>query len=376
MLYHLLFPLREYISGLNLFRYITFRAGMAAVTALLISFLVGPIIIRWLKKKGMIEIHRADGPAWHLQKPSAATMGGIIILISLLSGTLLFARWDSPQVWILIIATTWMGIVGLVDDWKKSFNGKKGLSPAAKLFWQFLLGLLIGVYLYLFPETLSSTFAEYCTKTTFPFFKNTHLNLAFFGIGLFYIIIVTLLLAATSNAVNLTDGLDGLAIGIVGIIATGLAGLAYVTGHAIFARYLNIIFLPGSGEISIYCAALMGASLGFLWFNVTPAQVYMGDTGALSLGAGIATSAILIKKELFLFLLGGVLVAEVASVLIQRYWFKWTRKRYGEGRRVFRMAPLHHHFELGGWSEPQVVVRFWIVGILLLFLTMTSFKVR
>lgn len=303
-------------------------------------------------------------------------MGGIIILTSLLTGTLLFARLDLPHVWVVVGATVWMGIVGFIDDWLKSRTNKRGLVPRYKLAGQLLLGLIIGCLVLYKPEMFSTQMADHRTESTLPFLKSSHLEWAFFGVGLFFVVLVMLIVTGFSNAVNLTDGLDGLAIGIVGIIAVGMGVIAYFTGNAIYSNYLNIIYLPGSGEIAVYCAALVGAALGFLWVNAHPAQVIMGDTGALALGAGLATVAILLKKELFLLMLGGIPVAEVASVMIQRYYFKFTRIRYGEGRRVFKMAPLHHHFELKGWPESQVVVRFWIIGILLLFLTMTTFKVR
>ncbi len=376
MMYHLLVPLSDLISGFNLFRYITFRAGLAAVTALLVSFFVGPFIVRKLNRMGAVEEIRTDGPQTHLIKAGTPTMGGIIILTSLLTGTLLFARLDLPHIWVVVGATIWMGVVGFIDDWLKARTNKKGLVPRYKLAGQLSLGLIIGSLILYYPEMFSQQMANHSTESTLPFLKNSQLEWAFFGIGLFFVLLVMLMVTGFSNAVNLTDGLDGLAIGIVGIIAVGLGIIAYITGHAIYSSYLNIIYLPGSGEIAVYCAALVGAALGFLWVNAHPAQVIMGDTGALALGAGLATVAILIKKELFLLMLGGIPVAEVASVMIQRYYFKYTRMRFGEGRRVFRMAPLHHHFELKGWPESQVVVRFWIIGILLLFLTMTTFKVR
>jgi phospho-N-acetylmuramoyl-pentapeptide-transferase len=376
MFYHLLYPLRDLISGFNVFRYITFRAGGAAVTALLVSFIVGPLIIKRMKKRGITEEIRSDGPATHQTKAGTPTMGGLIILPAILTGTLLFARLDHPHIWILVIATVWMGGVGFLDDWLKNHNGKKGLVPRYKLAGQIMLGVLIGSALYFYPEMFSTQFADFKTASTLPFFKNRFLELAPFGLWPIYIIMVVVVITGTSNGVNLTDGQDGLAIGVVGIMATGFAVLAYISGHAVFSDYLNIFFLPGSGEIAVYCAAIIGAALGFLWFNAYPAQIFMGDTGALALGAGLASCAILIKKELFLLMLGGVLVIEALSVIIQRYYFKYTRLRFGEGRRFFRMAPVHHHFELLGWPESRVVVRIWIVGILLLFLTMTSFKVR
>ena len=376
MFYHLLYPLSEYISGFNVFRYITFRAGAAAVTALLVSFIVGPLIIRRLRGGGFIEEIRGDGPPAHQAKAGTPTMGGLIILSAVLAGTLLFARLDSLHVWILVGATVWMGVVGFIDDWIKTRDNKRGLIPRYKLFGQVTLGLVIGLLLYYWPDALSEQFAEHRTLSTLPFLKNQYLDFAPFGCGAIFILMTILVVTGTSNAVNLTDGLDGLAIGCVGIMAVGFALLSYITGHAVFSNYLNIIFLPGSGEITVYCAALLGAALGFLWFNAPPAQVYMGDTGALALGAGLGTCAILIKKELFLLMLGGILVAEALSVIFQRSYFKYTRRRTGMGVRIFRMAPLHHHFEMMGWPESRVVIRFWIIGILLLFLTMTTFKVR
>lgn len=376
MMYHLLYPLRDVISGFNVFRYITFRAGAAALTALIVSFIVGPIVVRKLQELGAVEAIRSDGPPTHLAKAGTPTMGGLIILTALLGGTLLFARWDVPHVWVVVGATAWMGAVGFLDDWLKARSNKRGLVPRYKLLGQITLGLAVGCLLYFYPSLFSGQFAAHRTESTLPFLKNSHLDFAPFGLGFLFVAMVVVVMTGTSNAVNLTDGLDGLAIGLVGIIAVGLAGISYVTGHAVFSDYLNIIYLPGSGELTVYCAALIGAALGFLWFNAKPASVIMGDTGALALGAGLAAVAILIKKELFLLMLGGVPVAEVLSVMIQRYYFKFSRRRFGEGRRVFKMAPIHHHFELLGWPEQQVVVRFWIIGILLLFLTITTFKVR
>ncbi len=376
MFYHLLYPLADVISGFNVFRYITFRAGGAAVAALLVSFIIGPIVINRLKRKGVLEEIRSDGPSTHLAKQGTPTMGGLIILPAILTGTLLFARLDNPQVWVLVIVTIWMGIVGFVDDWIKSIKSKDGLVAKYKLLGQIILGILIGLLLYFYADLFSEQFADHRTQSTLPFFKNRFLDFAPFGLWFLFIVMTVIVITGTSNGVNLTDGQDGLAIGIVGIMAIGFAVLSYVTGHAVFSGYLNIIFLPGSGEITVYCAAMVGAALGFLWFNAYPAQIFMGDTGALALGAGLGACAILIKKELFLLMLGGILVIEALSVIIQRYYFKYTKAQFGEGKRLFRMAPIHHHFELLGWPESRVVVRIWIVGILLLFLTMTSFKVR
>ncbi|NQT33755.1 phospho-N-acetylmuramoyl-pentapeptide-transferase [bacterium] len=376
MFYHLLYPLTDIISGFNVFKYISFRVGGAAVTALLVSFIIGPIVIKYMRKRGVVEEIRGDGPATHQTKAGTPTMGGLIILPAILIGTLFFARWDYPQVWVLIVATVWMGTVGFLDDWLKINKDKQGLIPRYKLIGQISLGTLIGLLLYFYPNIFSPEFAACNTKSTLPFFKNQFLDFAPFGLWFIFVLMSVIVITGTSNGVNLTDGQDGLAIGVVGIMAVGFTALAWITGHAVFAGYLNIIFLPGSGEIAVYCAAMIGASLGFLWFNAYPAQIFMGDTGALALGAGLGTSAILIKKELFLLMLGGILVVEALSVIMQRYYFKYTRRRFGVGRRIFRMAPIHHHFELIGWPESRVVTRIWIIGILLLFLTMTSFKVR
>ena len=371
----MLYPLHEYISGLNVIRYISFRSGAAAVTALLISFIIGPTIIRYLERKGLRETIRDDGPESHKVKEGTPTAGGIIILLAVLSGTFLFARWDYPQVWLVFGATLWAGVVGLLDDWLK-MKDKAGLAARYKLIGQLSLGLVVGVVLYYYPEIFSRQFAEHRTESTVPFFKNLALNFSFFGTGILFILMTMVVITGTSNACNIADGLDGLSIGLSGILAVGIAILSYISGHVNFANYLNIFYLPGSGEVAVYCSALVGASLGFLYWNAHPAQVFMGDSGSLGIGAGIGTAAILIKKELFLLMLGGVLVFEVLTVLIQRYYFKYTRIRYGKGVRVFKIAPFHHHLEKCGWPESRIVIRMWIAAILLLFLTLTSFKVR
>jgi len=368
--------LHEHISGFNVFRYITFRAGAAAVFAFLICILVAPFIIKLMLSSGVVDEIRSDGPQSHKVKAGTPTMGGLIILPAIILSTLLFARLDTPHVWVVVVATAWMGVVGFIDDYLKKNKDKKGLVPRYKLLGQVTLGLLIGLVLMIYPESFSGQFAEHRTLSTLPFFKDRFLDFAPWGLTFLYVTMSILVLTGTSNSVNLTDGLDGLAIGVVGIIATGLAILAYISGNAIFSDYLNIIYLPGSGELVVYCTSILGASLGFLWYNAPPAKIYMGDTGSLALGAGIAAVSILIKKELFLLMLGGILVAESLSVISQRYYFKYTRKRTGTGKRLFRMAPIHHHFELMGWKETTIVVRFWIIGLLLLFLTLTSLKVR
>ncbi len=361
MLYYLLLPLQDFVSGLNLFRYITFRSAWAAITALVISLFVGPFIMRKLQKLQIGEEIRSDGPESHLKKAGTPTMGGLIILAAILVPTLLWARLSNIYILLILFATIWMGVVGFVDDYLKVVKKiPKGLVARYKLLGQLALGLIIGTVLYLAPE-----FEGIRTLSTVPFFKNYEIDF-----GVFYIPMVIFIITATSNSVNLTDGLDGLAIGLVGISAVAWSAIAYVSGRVDFSDYLNIIYLPGSGELTIFCASLVGASLGFLWYNSYPAKVFMGDTGSLALGSALGTLAILLKKELLLLIIGGVFVAETVSVIIQVSYYKYSKKRF------FRMAPIHHHFELKGWEEPRVVVRFWIVAILLALFTLSTFKIR
>jgi phospho-N-acetylmuramoyl-pentapeptide-transferase len=372
VLYHLLYPLRDIISGLNIFRYITFRAASAAVFALLISFLIGPVIVRMLRQKQVGEEIREDGPPTHKAKQGVPTMGGLIILGSVLIPTLLFGRLDNPYILLSLGVFVWMGLLGFLDDYLKAIkHKKKGLVAKYKWIGQISIGIIIGIILLTYPEIFSKNFAAHLTETTMPFLKDVY-----FPFGIFYIPIIIIVLSGTSNGVNLTDGLDGLAIGVVGIASAAMAAMCYITGHIKFSDYLNIIYLDGSGELTIFCAAIMGASLGFLWYNAYPAQVFMGDTGSLSLGGALGIMAILIKKELFLIVIGGVFVLEALSVIVQRYYFKYTKRKYGEGRRVFKMAPIHHHYELMGWAEPKVVVRFWILEILLVLILLSMFKIR
>ena len=362
MFYHLFYPLRNFVSGLNLFSYITFRAASAAILALLISFIIGPRIIRFLQRKQIGETIREDGPQTHLKKAGTPTMGGIIILIAILIPTLLFARLDNIYILLITLATVWMGLVGFLDDYLKVVKKMpKGLIARYKLVGQVTLGLIIGLILFFYPD-----FRDFRSLSTVPFIKDYEINF-----GYLYIPMVIFVITAMSNAVNLTDGLDGLAIGLVGITALAWMGISYITGRVDFSDYLNIRYLPGSGELTVYSAALIGASLGFLWFNSHPAQVFMGDTGALALGSAIGTLAILLKKELLLIIIGGVFIAETLSVIIQVVYFKKTG-----GKRIFKMAPIHHHFEQKGWQESKIVVRFWIIGILLVLLTLSTFKVR
>ncbi|MDQ7051716.1 MAG: phospho-N-acetylmuramoyl-pentapeptide-transferase [candidate division KSB1 bacterium] len=361
MFYHLFYPLTKYVSGFNIFQYITFRAASAAITALLISFILGPVVIRLLKKHQIGEEIREEGPKTHKAKAGTPTMGGIIVLGAVIIPTVLWARLDNLYVQLVLLATVWMGIVGFIDDYLKVVKKfPKGLIGRYKLVGQLTLGVIVGLVIF-----HSETFAGVATKTTVPFFKNFNLD-----VGWFYVPLVVLVITATSNSVNLTDGLDGLAIGLIGIAATAWAGISYISGRVDFSEYLNIMYLPGAGELTIYCAALMGAALGFLWYNCYPAQVFLGDTGALSLGGALGTLAILTKKELLLIIIGAVFVAESLSVILQVWSFKHR------GKRIFLMAPLHHHFELKGLPEPKVVIRFWIVGILFALLSLTTFKIR
>ncbi len=366
MFYHLLVPLKKYISGFNLFQYITFRSAMAAITALLISFIIGPIILRLLQKHQVGEIIREDGPQTHLSKKGTPTMGGIIILISVITPVLLWANLKNIYINLVLLATLWMGMIGFLDDYLKVIKKyKKGLIARYKLVGQITLGLIIGSYLYFAPE-----FESIRGLTSVPFFKNLELNLS-----LFYIPFVVFVMTAGSNSVNLTDGLDGLAAGLSGIAALAFAVISYVSGRIDFSGYLNTIYLPGSGELAVFSSALVGGILGFLWYNSKPAQVFMGDTGSLAIGTALWTMAILLKKEILFVLIGGVFVAETLSVLIQISYFRYTRKRTGTGKRIFLMAPLHHHFEMKGWDESKVVIRFWIVGIFLALLSLSSFKI-
>ncbi len=299
-------------------------------------------------------------------------MGGLIVLAAVLIPTVLWADVKNGYIVLITLVTVWLGAVGFFDDYLKVLKKKPtGLIEEYKLIGQITIGLVVGSVLYFAPHWIDPDLWKLKSSTTVPFFKNLE-----FDFGVFYIPMVVFIIAATSNAVNLTDGLDGLAAGTVGIVALTLAVISYVSGHAELSQYLTIPFLRGNGELSIYCAALVGASLGFLWFNAYPAQVFMGDTGSLALGGAIGALCVLIKKELLLPTLGGVFLMETVSVIIQRTYFKYTRKKYGEGQRVFRMAPLHHHFEMLGWPEPKIVTRFYIVAILLMILSLATFKVR
>lgn len=362
MLYHLLFPFRHVFIGFNLLGYITFRSAAAAVVALFLTFLIAPAMIRKLRQDEVGEEIRDDGPKTHFSKAGTPTMGGLIIIVSVIIPVLLFAKLNNLYIQLMLGATLWMGTVGFLDDYLKVIKKyPKGLIGRYKLMGQIIWGLVVGISVSLAPE-----YAGVKWYTTAPFFKNLAINF-----GIFYIPMVVFVITATSNAVNLTDGLDGLAIGLVAIATMAWAGMSYVTGRVDFSDYLNVLYLKGSGELTVYCSALIGASLGFLYYNSNPASIFMGDTGALSLGGAMGTLAVLLKKEILLILVGGVFMAETLSVILQVSSYKWRG-----GKRIFKMAPLHHHFELIGWPEQKVVVRFWIVGILLALLTLSTFKVR
>ena len=355
--------------GFDAFQFITFRSALAALTSLVISFWLGPKVIRKLKERGIGEEIREEGPERHKLKSGTPTMGGLIILSAILIPTFLWGDLKNMYVWLIIIVTMWLGFIGFVDDYLKVIKKyPKGLVARYKLAGQITVGAFVGIVLYTSPELKGIS-----TVTMLPFIKNVNFDYVYWWI---FIPVVIFIITATSNAVNLTDGLDGLAIGTVGIAGATLAIMAYISGHFKFSSYLNIIYLRGSGELTIYLSALVGASLGFLWFNAYPAQIFMGDTGSLALGGAIGAISVMIKKELLLPVFGGIFVIEALSVIIQRLYFKYTKWRYGEGRRVFKMAPIHHHFELLGWAEPKIVMRFYIVAIIFAILSLTTFKVR
>lgn len=360
--------------GFGLFQYITFRAALAAITALLISFVFGPIIIKRLKNHQIGEQAKSElqQVGNHSLKAGTPTMGGLIVLTSVLVPTLLWADIANMFIILIFLTTAWLGAVGFLDDYLKVIKKlPNGLIGRYKIIGQVSIGLILGSVIYFFPETFSSEFWKINTSTTIPFAKNLNFNF-----GIFYIPVVVFILTATSNAVNLTDGLDGLAIGTVGIATLGFAVIAYFSGNVNFAEYLNINYIRNSGELTVFAAALVGAALGFLWYNSYPAQVFMGDTGSLALGGAIGGLAILIKKEFMLPIIGGIFFAETLSVIIQVSYFKYTKKKYGVGRRIFKIAPLHHHFEKSGWHESKIVTRFYIIAVLLAIIAMTTFKVR
>ena len=361
MLYYLLYPLHTVVSALNVTRYITFRTAAASLTSLLLGLLLGPWMIRKLREFQIGQVIRQEGPTSHRAKAGTPTMGGLLILAAALIPTLLWADLANVYIWIAVVSTASFGAIGFADDYLKiTRRSHDGLLPRYKMGLQILVALLVGASVFALAHS-----GLYTTRLIFPFFKWLIPDL-----GWGYILFAVVVLVGASNAVNLTDGLDGLAISTFAIAAAAYTGLAYVTGHRVLAEYLLLVRFPPAAELTIFCGSLVGASLAFLWYNSYPAEVFMGDVGSLALGGALGTVAILIKQELLLLIVGGVFVLEAASVIIQVTSFKLT------GKRVFRMSPLHHHFELSGWSEPKVITRFVIVGIIFALFSLTSLKLR
>ncbi len=361
MLLYLTDYLMNFDSSFRVFQYLTLRAILGALTALIISFIIGPVMIRKLSKKKIGQSIREEGPESHYQKAGTPTMGGALILVAVAISTLLWADLENRYIWVVLLVTLAHGIIGFVDDYRKVMMGNSdGLSAKAKIFWQSLIALSAGYFLY--------TSAEIPAETQFivPFFKNIVLNMS---LGVF-MLTTYLVVVGTSNAVNLTDGLDGLAIMPTVMVAAALGIFAYLSGHSNFSEYLSIPHLPKSGELIVFCASLVGAGLGFLWFNAYPAMVFMGDVGALALGAALGILAMVVRQEIVLMIMGGVFVVETISVIIQVVSFKLR------GKRVFLMAPIHHHYELKGWPEPRIIVRFWIITVILVLIGLATLKLR
>ncbi|MGV3580701.1 MAG: phospho-N-acetylmuramoyl-pentapeptide-transferase [Methylophilus sp.] len=355
------------IRGFHVFDYITLRAVLATLTALAISFIVGPSMIRKLTQYKVGQSVREDGPQTHLVKAGTPTMGGALIIVAIGVSTLLWADLHNRFVWVVLITTLGFGAIGWVDDYRKVvYKNPKGLSAKAKYFWQSVIGLGVAIFIYKTAATPIET------TLIVPFFKTLTLPLGALG----FILLTYLVIVGSSNAVNLTDGLDGLAILPTVMVGSALAIFAYVAGHLYFSKYLGIPYVAGAGELMVFCAAMAGAGLGFLWFNAYPAEVFMGDVGALALGAALGVVAVIVRQEIVLFIMGGVFVMETFSVAIQVLYFKYTKKLTGTGKRIFLMAPLHHHYEQKGWKETQVVVRFWIITMMLVLVGLSTLKLR
>lgn len=377
------------VRGFSVFNYITLRAVLATLTALAIGLLAGPMLIRKLAELKIGQAVRDDGPRTHLAKTGTPTMGGALILVAIGTATLLWADLSNRFVWVVLIVTLGFGAIGWVDDWRKVVHrDPRGMPAREKFLWQSLIGLAAALWLaFAVPAQSNAQALEFFRQWVdagfaldlpqradliVPFFKDVAYPLGVFG----FIVLSFFVIVGTSNAVNLTDGADGLAIMPAVLVGSALGVFAYVTGNSVFAKYLLIPYVPGAGELTVFCGAIAGAGLAFLWFNAYPAQVFMGDVGALALGGALGTVAVVVRQEIVLFIMGGVFVAETVSVMLQVGWFKYTKRRYGEGRRIFRMAPLHHHFEVGGVKESQVVVRFWIVTMMLVLFGLSTLKLR
>lgn len=404
MLYYLFDYLDKHFDlvGAGVFQFISFRAGMAMFFSLIVALFYGKKMIRYLRVKQIGESVRDLGLEGQMQKKGTPTMGGILIILCILIPVVLFARLENVYILLLIVSTIWLGMIGFLDDYIKVFKkNKEGLAGKFKIVGQVGIGLIIGLTLFFSDDVVTRTYLtpstetesaisvstnyvdEHSLNTTIPFLKGNELNyedlFGFVGsdwVWVPFVLLVIFVVTAVSNGANMTDGLDGLATGVSAIIVFTLAVFAYVSGNAVFAKYLNIMFIPGSGEVVIFCTALLGACIGFLWYNSFPAQVFMGDTGSLTLGGLIAVVALIVRKELLIPVLCGIFLVENLSVMIQVSYFKYTKKKLGEGRRVFRMAPLHHHYQKLGYPEVKIVSRFWIVGILLALLTLATLKLR
>jgi phospho-N-acetylmuramoyl-pentapeptide-transferase len=358
MLYHLLVPLSETISGLNVFRYLTFRSIGAALTALMIAFVFGPVLIRWLEARQIGQTIREDTPDRHQAKTGTPTMGGTLILLALIVSTLLWAEWTNQYVWCVVWVTLGCGAIGFLDDYQKAIRkNPEGIRARTKFLWQIVVATIGAVGIYTAPG--------FDSAISLPLVKDFHPV-----IGVAYVPLMVIFITGFSNAVNLTDGLDGLAIGPSLLTAAVIGVFAYAAGNTVVSGYLDLKYVPGAGTLAIFCAALMGAGLGFLWFNTYPASVFMGDTGALALGGAFATMAIVIRQEVVLVIAGGIFMLEMFSVIAQVISFKAT------GRRIFLMSPIHHHYELKGWPEPQIIVRFWIISFVLALISLSLLKLR
>jgi phospho-N-acetylmuramoyl-pentapeptide-transferase len=362
--------------GAGAFEYISTRTGLAAVTSVLISLIVGRRIIRWLENMQLKEVIRDDvGLDHHKAKVGTPSMGGVIIILAVIIPSILFMKMDSVYAWLIVFVIVALGLVGFVDDYIKVVRkDKSGLAGRFKIVGQVAVGIVVGAVLYFHPD-----FADVNTLSTVPFLKNVNIDYAFFGENLgwmIYIPVAVFVITAVSNATNLTDGLDGLASGVSAICGFVFAIFAYVSGRTDLSGYLDIMYLPGAGELTIFCAALIGGCMGFLWYNTNPASVFMGDTGSLALGGAFGALGLMLHKELLLPFICGVFFFETLSVIIQTTYFKYTKRKYGEGKRVFLMTPIHHHFEKKGWSEQKIVVRFWIITVMLGILSLLTLKIR